>query len=51
MGDFVQAQLVKEFVDEELVPGHLPSNINFDEAFTEWKNEIRRNNLQTTERG
>ena len=39
MGDFVQAQLVKEFVDEELVPGHLPSNINFDEAFTEWKNE------------
>lgn len=37
MGDFEQAQLLKEFVDTELVPGNLSSGLNFDEAFEIWK--------------
>ncbi|WP_338082317.1 type I restriction endonuclease subunit R, EcoR124 family [Fictibacillus enclensis] len=37
MGDNEQAQLLKEFVDTELVPGNLSSGMNFDEAFEIWK--------------
>ncbi|WP_430112036.1 type I restriction endonuclease subunit R, EcoR124 family [Paenibacillus sp. B1-33] len=37
MGEYEQAQLLKEFVDTELVPGHLSSDLNFDEAFEVWK--------------
>lgn len=37
MGEHEQAQLLKEFVDTELVPGHLPSSRDFDEAFEAWK--------------
>ncbi|MGE6402805.1 HsdR family type I site-specific deoxyribonuclease [Bacillus cereus] len=37
MGEDEQAQLLKEFVDTELVPGHLASSINFDESFEKWK--------------
>ncbi|MCI3922674.1 HsdR family type I site-specific deoxyribonuclease [Paenibacillus sp. TRM 82003] len=37
MGEYEQAKLLKEFVDTELVPGNLPSNMNFDEAFENWK--------------
>lgn len=37
MGEDEQAQLLKEFVDIELVPGHLSSNLNFDESFEKWK--------------
>ena len=37
MGDDEQAQLLKEFVDSELVPGNLSSGVNFDESFELWK--------------
>ncbi len=37
MGEFEQAQLLKEFVDTELVPGNLSSMVNFDDAFEAWK--------------
>ena len=37
MGEDEQAVLLKEFVDTELVPGNLPSSLNFDESFEAWK--------------
>lgn len=37
MGEYEHAQLLKEFVDTELVPGNLSSDVNFDEAFEIWK--------------
>lgn len=37
MGEYEQAQLLKEFVDTELVPGNLPSSLDFDAAFEAWK--------------
>lgn len=37
MGDNEQAQLLREFVDTELVPGNLSSSMNFDESFEMWK--------------
>lgn len=42
MGEDRQAQLLKEFVDAELVPGKLPSGLNFDEAFEKWKSDKQR---------
>lgn len=41
MGDDEQARLLKAFVDDELVPGHLSSGIDFDVAFDEWKSDIK----------
>lgn len=37
MGDNEQAQLLREFVDTELVTRNLSSGMNFDEAFEIWK--------------
>lgn len=37
MGEYEQAKLLKEFVDTELVPGNLSSDLDFDEAFEVWK--------------
>ncbi|WBL49652.1 type I restriction endonuclease subunit R, EcoR124 family [Clostridium estertheticum] len=37
MGDYEQAQLLKEFVFNELEPGNLSSDLNFDESFEVWK--------------
>lgn len=37
MGEHEQAQLLKEFVDTELVPGNLSNDLDFDEAFEIWK--------------
>ncbi len=37
MGEYEQAELLKEFVDNELVPGNLSSTVNFDGAFEGWK--------------
>lgn len=37
MGEDQQARLLKEFVDTELVPGHLSSSLDFDESFENWK--------------
>lgn len=43
MGDHEQAQLLKEFVTEELEPGNISSEINFDEAFEIWKSNKMKN--------
>lgn len=37
MGEYDRAQLLKEFVDTELVPGNLSSGLEFDDAFEVWK--------------
>lgn len=39
MGEDTKAHLLRQFVDTELVPGKLPYDINFDEAFETWKDE------------
>ncbi|WBW95262.1 type I restriction endonuclease subunit R [Oceanirhabdus sp. W0125-5] len=39
MGEDNKAHLLKEFVDTELVPGNLPSNLQFDNAFDGWKKD------------
>lgn len=43
LGDDEQAQLLKQFVDFELVPGHLKSTMSFDEAFEYWKSNRLKN--------
>lgn len=37
MGEYEQSQLLKEFFDNEFVPGNISSAINFDDAYSEWK--------------
>jgi len=37
MGEDTKANMLKEFVDAELVPGKLEYGINFDDAFDNWK--------------
>jgi len=37
MGDFEQAELLKQFVEEELEPGNVSSTLHFDEAYEKWK--------------
>lgn len=37
MGEYDRARLLKEFVDNELVPGNLSSGLDFDDAFEVWK--------------
>ncbi|MBC8590009.1 type I restriction endonuclease subunit R [Wansuia hejianensis] len=39
MGEAEQAKLLKEFVETELVPGKLSSDLSFDESFDNWKQE------------
>ncbi|MGO1370196.1 type I restriction endonuclease subunit R [Senegalia sp. (in: firmicutes)] len=39
VGEDEQAKLLKEFVETELVPGNLPSDLNFDELYEKWKNK------------
>ncbi|QHI73070.1 type I restriction endonuclease subunit R, EcoR124 family [Aminipila terrae] len=46
MGEDEQALLLKEFVNTELVPGNLSSNLNFDEAFEAWKKSDKRRVLR-----
>lgn len=41
MGDHEQANLLREFVDTELVSGNVSSSISIDEAFNQWKKECR----------
>lgn len=40
MGDNQQAELLRIFVEEELVPGHISSAVHFDQAFEDWKYNI-----------
>lgn len=37
MGEDEQAKLLKDFVETELVPGNLSSDLSFDESFDNWK--------------
>ena len=39
MGEYEQAKLLREFVETELVPGNLSSDLSFDELFDNWKQE------------
>lgn len=39
IGEDEQAKLLKEFVETELVPGNLSSDLRFDELFDNWKQE------------
>lgn len=39
MGEDEQAKLLREFVETELVPGNLSSDLSFDELFDNWKQE------------
>ncbi|TYS18485.1 type I restriction endonuclease subunit R [Rossellomorea vietnamensis] len=45
MGDFDQAELLKQFVKEELEPGNVASDVNFDEAYEEWKRNKLKNEI------
>nr|WP_269719476.1 DEAD/DEAH box helicase family protein [Bacillus timonensis] len=45
MGEHEQAQLLKEFVDTQLVPGKLSNDINFDEAFEIWKTDTLKDTV------
>jgi len=47
IGEYEQSKLLKEFVDTELVPGKLSSNISFDEAFEVWKMDKLKNVVNT----
>ena len=38
MGQAEQAKLLKEFVESELITGHLRAELDFDQAFDSWKN-------------
>lgn len=42
LGDYEQAELLKQFVQEEIEPGNVPADLNFDEAYEEWKREKLR---------
>ena len=37
MGEDTKANMLREFVDTELVPGKLEYGIHFDDAFNNWK--------------
>ena len=45
MGDYEQAELLRRFVSEELEPGNILSNINFDEAYDNWRKEQLREEI------
>jgi type I restriction enzyme R subunit len=46
MGEHVQAQLLKEFVDNELVTGRLTNDVNFDVAYEDWKERKRLKGIE-----
>lgn len=45
MGDYEQAELLRRFVNEELEPGNVPSTINFDEAYDNWRKKQLREEI------
>src|SRR5690625_3314358 len=42
LGNHEQAELLKEFVTEELETGHVSTGVKFDEAFESWKNDKKK---------
>lgn len=49
MGEKTEAELLREFVETELLASHIPTGISFDKAFTNWK--ISRRKQETMEYG
>lgn len=47
LGEYDQAELLKQFVQEELEPGNIPSGMNFDDAYETWKKERMRKEINT----
>ncbi|HHX62304.1 MAG TPA: type I restriction endonuclease subunit R, partial [Epulopiscium sp.] len=47
MGEDEQAKLLIEFVETELVPGNLSSDLSFDELFDNWKKEKVEKEVKT----
>src|SRR5690606_7357990 len=50
MGEFEQAELLKQFVEEELEPGNVASDMNFDEAYEEWKRKKLKDEIYKVSR-
>ena len=46
IGDHEQAELLKEFVEEQIRPGHVSTEEKFDEAFENWKNAKKENEIE-----
>lgn len=46
MGNDQQAQFLRRFVDEELIPGNVSSDIQFDTAFKGWKNKLLQQEVE-----
>lgn len=46
MGDDIQARLLREFVDTELIEGKIPSDISFDKAYADWRHKIREKAIE-----
>src|SRR5699024_4620719 len=47
LGEYDQAELLKQFVQEEVEPGNVSSNVYFDEAYETWKQEKMREDIYT----
>src|SRR5699024_5412859 len=47
LGEYEQAELLKQFVQEEVEPGNVSSNVYFDEAYETWKQEKMREDIYT----
>lgn len=45
LGESVQANLLKKFVDRKLMQGKLSSNLNFDQAFENWKQQCQNDQV------
>ncbi len=49
MGEYIEAELLKEFIETELLESQIPTGISFDYAFTKWK--TARKKMETKEYG
>lgn len=47
LGNARQANQLRSFVEEELIPGNIPSSINFDEAFESWIGQALDREIKT----
>ena len=47
LGDYDQAELLKQFVQEEVEAGKVSSNVYLDEAYERWKQEKMRQDIYT----
>lgn len=47
LGNARQAQQLRSFVEEELIPGKIPSSLNFDEAYENWLGQALDKEIRT----